>query len=302
MNLDSLKLAAQNRWPEIVSRLASVDIESLDGKHHPCPSGRCGSTTDAFRFTNMQDCGSAICSQCGKFGDGFATLQWLLGIEFKEAAAKVAEYLGVEFDGKKQKAAKEKFRKPIDCLTLLQAPGTREAFAKDFAAAKPGIEVETLLRCRWAAALWPRGGSSEMQVKVLAFVTYRLPHLTEHSFIIYRRNGRHFAASQKVDKRKTHILGGSATGNKDGMFIAGTPDEFRAAKRCYKCEGITDAIALAPILGNGEIAIANVCGGGSCDWVDCESFDHFEEVVIVADNDESSVGLSGANKFAGLLL
>ena len=299
MNIEALKSAASGNWPAIISTLAGVDISLFDERHHPCPSGKCSSVTDAFRFTNLDEGGSAICNQCGKFGDGFATLQWLTGDDFITAATKVAEYLGGDFSDK-PKSKKKPFRPPLESMTVLEAPGTRESFAREFCRAKPGIELETLWRCRWCPAQWPRGGSRP--VKVLAFATYRLPSLVEHSYILYRKDGLPFPAMGQVGEHKAHILGGRATGNKDGLFIAGTLDDFEKAKRCYKCEGVTDAIALASILGSGEIAIANICGAESCEWVDFESFNRFDEGVIVADDDESGVGLSGASKFAGVLM
>lgn len=300
MNIESLKSAASGNWPAIISSLAGVDASLFDGRHHACPSGRCGSTKDGFRvFDDFVESGGCVCASCDKFGDGLATLQWLLGCDFKTASAKVADYLGGDFSDKKTKS--KPFRPPIDCITLLEAPGTREAFAREFCRAKPGIVFESLWRCKWAPAVWPRGGSHSH--KVIAFVTHRLPSLAEHSFILYRKDGKPFPPmGQKLGERKAHILGGRATGNKDGCFITGTVEDFEKAKRCFKCEGITDAVAMASILGSGEIAIANICGADSCEWVDAETFNRFEEVVIVADNDPSGVGLAGAHKFAGVLL
>lgn len=301
MNIDALKSAASGNWPAIISSLASIDVSILDGRHHPCPSGRCSSQSDAFRFTDMEGCGSAICSQpeCGKFGDGLATLQWLLSIDFKTAASKVAEYLGGDFSDKKTKS-KKPFRLPIDSITVRTVKETRRKYAAEFAYHKKGIEIDTLMRCKWCPALWPRGGSAGFQQEVLAFVTHRLPSLEDHSYILYRKDGKNF--SDKAGERKAHILKGKATGNQDGMFIAGTRDDFEKAKRVFKCEGITDAIALASILGSGDIAIANICGADSCEWMDAELFQRFDEVVVVADNDQSGVGLAGAHKFAGVLM
>ena len=301
MNLDSIKSAAQNRWPEILSRLAGVDVSTLTGRHGPCP--RCGGT-DRFRFTNMDNHGSAICNQCGKFGDGLATLGWLLGVEFKESASRVASCLGVEATANgTAKKTKSKFIPPIDRITVLRTPGTREAFAAEFAAAKEGIDVDVLLRCRWAPAVWPRGGSSAMQTKVLAFVSHRLPTLAEHSYILYRRDGKPFPPMLSLPERKAHVVSGSAkSGEQDGIVIVGTLDEFRSAKRIWKYEGVTDALAAAYLLVAGEIAFANICGAGSCDWINAGSFARFDRVTIIGDNDPSGVGLSGATKTAGILL
>ena len=95
-DLEYVKQCARGRWAEIVSRLGGVDADSLDGQHHPCPTGKCKSQRDAFRFSDLDGNGGAICNQCGKFGDGFAFLQFLTGKVFAAVLAEVAAHLGIE--------------------------------------------------------------------------------------------------------------------------------------------------------------------------------------------------------------
>jgi len=90
----TLKRAADGRWAEILSRLAGIPQEILDGKHHPCP--KCGGT-DRFRFID-RDAGACYCNRCFNTnnGDGIAALQWARGWTFPQTLTEVSRYLDVE--------------------------------------------------------------------------------------------------------------------------------------------------------------------------------------------------------------
>lgn len=93
MDANVVKQAATRRWPEIISRLGSIDERILDGKHHPCP--RCGGK-DRFRLVDC-DAGAVLCNQCFSKGngDGLAALQWLCQWDFVTTVRRVADYLGI---------------------------------------------------------------------------------------------------------------------------------------------------------------------------------------------------------------
>lgn len=89
-----VKEAARGRWRDIVQHVGGLVPELLDSRHeHPCP--KCQGAT-RFRFFD-DDTGGAICNQCfnSKNGDGIAVVGWLLGIGQKDAATRIAEYLGL---------------------------------------------------------------------------------------------------------------------------------------------------------------------------------------------------------------
>ncbi|MFV2070747.1 MAG: primase-helicase zinc-binding domain-containing protein, partial [Pirellulales bacterium] len=94
VDIQAVKQAAAERWPEILAAVVGVDPALLDGKHHPCP--RCAGT-DRFRMLDGQD-GALFCNQCfsKKNGDGIAAVQWLGGCSFPKAARMVADYLGIK--------------------------------------------------------------------------------------------------------------------------------------------------------------------------------------------------------------
>ncbi len=103
-HIEQLRAAASGRWPWIISTIAGINKDLLDGSHHRCPSGKCSSQKDAFRaFDDFSKSGGTVCNQCGKHSDGFATLQWLTGRNFGEVARLVGSLLGIE-KGSKEKA------------------------------------------------------------------------------------------------------------------------------------------------------------------------------------------------------
>jgi len=104
MSIDAstIKQAASGRWPEILSSLGGIDSALLDGRNHPCP--RCGGT-NRFRFIDA-GAGSCYCNQCFNKanGDGLAALAWLHGWSFPEAVKQLAGYLGMNGNGRADRA------------------------------------------------------------------------------------------------------------------------------------------------------------------------------------------------------
>lgn len=90
--------AASGHWPQILTSLAGVDPDCLDGQHRPCPS--CGGK-DRFRFDDRDGTGSWFCNQCGGrqgtggAGDGISLLMRVKGWSFKQAASAVEAHLGL---------------------------------------------------------------------------------------------------------------------------------------------------------------------------------------------------------------
>jgi putative DNA primase/helicase len=90
LDFDKVKEEAVGRWDGIFSALG---IEVGDGRHTACPI--CCGGKDRFRFDNKEGKGTWFCSQCDPHsGDGWALLQKVLGLEFKEAIEQVAGIVG----------------------------------------------------------------------------------------------------------------------------------------------------------------------------------------------------------------
>lgn len=86
-----VKAAATGRWREVLTSVAGIPGDLLDGRNHPCP--KCGGT-DRFRLIDA-DAGAAFCNQCfrERNGDGIAAVGWMLDVDFRGALERVAEYL-----------------------------------------------------------------------------------------------------------------------------------------------------------------------------------------------------------------
>lgn len=80
--------AARGKWRGILMTLG-VPAASLTGKHGPCPL--CGSK-DNFRWDNKEGSGSFICT-C-RAGTGMQLVQEVLGVDFREAAARIDGIVG----------------------------------------------------------------------------------------------------------------------------------------------------------------------------------------------------------------
>lgn len=91
---DRVKQAAAGHWPAILSAIAGIPREFLDGKPHPCP--KCREGKDRFRLID-EHAGAVLCNQCfsERNGDGLAAIMWMLGCDFPEAVRQVAQYLGI---------------------------------------------------------------------------------------------------------------------------------------------------------------------------------------------------------------
>lgn len=89
---------ANGHWPSILGALAGLSAEQLTDKHQPCPM--CGGK-DRYRFDDQDGSGSWFCNQCGGknqnggAGSGMDLLMRLKGWDFREAAKRVEQHLGL---------------------------------------------------------------------------------------------------------------------------------------------------------------------------------------------------------------
>ena len=93
MEVEEVKIAAQGMWDSILRSLAPQLRDALErpGHHVPCPvhGGKDGYRT----FPDVAETGGGVCNTCGVHADGFATLMWASGMNFKEALGEVVGYL-----------------------------------------------------------------------------------------------------------------------------------------------------------------------------------------------------------------
>jgi len=89
---------ANGHWPSILGALAGLSADQLTDKHQPCPL--CGGK-DRYRFDDQDGTGSWYCNKCGGKdqagggGTGMDLLMRRTGWEFKEAARRIEQHLGI---------------------------------------------------------------------------------------------------------------------------------------------------------------------------------------------------------------
>jgi phage/plasmid primase-like uncharacterized protein len=90
---NELKHLASGRWRDILSKVAGIPWDHLDGRGHICP--KCGGA-DRFSLAYPLK-GGCFCRGCfdKANGDGIAAVMWMKGVDFSEAIKRIAEHLDV---------------------------------------------------------------------------------------------------------------------------------------------------------------------------------------------------------------
>ena len=277
---DAVKAAARGRWPDILAALAGIPPDLLDGRPHPCP--KCGGN-DRFRLVDA-DAGAVRCNQCfsERCGDGLAAVGWMTGKNFPEALSAVADHLGVAPSPAASGTARPAFvphtagviDAVVDRWCNAKSPVTADA------AKAAGVVTGTVGKA------WDRGRV------VIAFPARKSPDAAPHAHLLLPADGGTFPAwsykNCSLAERKSHCVGN------DGWVFTCSPAEWAAADTVVRVEGVADALALAPHLPDGTVAVSNIAGAGS-GRVPLEPFAG-KRVVAVGDADEP--GVKGAKKFA----
>lgn len=87
--MSNLRSITLGKWATILGNFGLTERQ-LSGKHCPCPL--CGGE-DRFRFDNLEDRGTYICTACGA-GDGIKLAMGILGLSFRETAARIESMVG----------------------------------------------------------------------------------------------------------------------------------------------------------------------------------------------------------------
>lgn len=300
----AVRAAANGQWAMILSQLDGISLDLLDGSHHPCPTGKCSSTRDAFRFTDLEGSGSAICNQCGKFGDGFALRSFLTGRPFVQVRDEVARHLGLEpsRNGYGGHGSRESF----DPAEHLQFLPWNELTVAYWCLSKPPIIPAAILACGGRLALY-RG-----QWKVIA-----LPVWGEHldspdpatnlprepvGWCMYNsipggllpKFAKPGAEDRSIEWVKVKLTAGSKPG------IIADLARLRSCRELWKLEGPTDLLAFLslPDLPADIAAITNANGSGELPhaWM-INLFSVAKSAFTLHDADEP--GQKGAIQWAG---
>jgi len=257
IDLATIKQTARGRWPTILSALANIPAEVLDGQHHPCPKCR---GKDRFRaLDDFRDTGAVLCNGCFSKGngDGIAAVQHFAGVDFATALRMLADHLGMTNGNSKPHtangSAKRESKKATDEKTLTK--GMEDILERNHAAllemyskAKPPITPQGIRQC---------GG------KVVRFYDHRCIRLdgraeiddpTTTAVVLLRVEGTQFPAAGKIGERKTHTVKGSV----NSWIVSG---DVAAAEAILDVEGVTDLLAAASAgLPAGWVAVTNTAG------------------------------------------
>ena len=237
--VDAIKEAARGRWLGIIPSLRGIPTEVLDGKHYPCP--RCGGT-DRFRaFDDFPESGGVICNQCHveKNSDGISTLQWATGGSFKEVMALLADYLGINANGRRGNGrASNKSKKAASPATLakgikpIRPQQIHETLLSTYCKVKPPINTEGIRKCGGKVVRWYGHRCIRLDGRA------PIDNPTFTAVVLLRISGKPFPAVGKIGERKTHTTKGSV----DSWLVCG---DVATAETTIELEGITDWLAVA---------------------------------------------------------
>lgn len=264
-DIDYVRSAASRRWPSILSTLAGIDADLLDGQHHPCP--KCGGT-DRFRaFKDFEETGGVICNQCGKFATGFDTLMWMTAVKFSESLARVADFLGIEPAIQNSKANGKHAangKANADPAQHLQFKPWNELQAALWCLKKPPIIPAAILACggqlaryrdKYTVVALPIWGEKLTAGGPVGWTLYNVTGSKLPSYSWNKKTGKWDVAEEKVL---------TTYGSKSGLI--GPVDQLTSPSttHVWKLEGPPDLLAFYSLAGipPGVVAVTNSAGAG----------------------------------------
>lgn len=253
-NAKLVKEACRGRWAEILSAIAGLSLDILDGKAHPCP--KCGGK-DRFRFTNMDGDGSIICNQCAKrlCGDGIEAAKWATGWTFLESMRRSADHVGLDIKtGKRSKKNGE-----LDPAKDLRPAPWVDLLVGSWCIRRPPITIQGL-RIAGARMAFYRQRYQVIDLPVIDDTGTTVGH------VIYNSTGGtlpKFTPKKEggwdIEQVKIKLTAGS---NKPGWV--GTVDRLPNASIVWKVEGPSDVLTMCswPDMPSDVAVITNPCGCG----------------------------------------
>jgi len=276
MRYDKVKEDAVGRWPGIFQ---SLGIEVGDGRHTACPI--CGGT-DRFRMDDKQGSGSWYCNSEGA-GDGWALIQKVLGIDFKEALKTVSEIIGgVSKDTKlkeKSFSTPEQLREWFTGSKIV-SPGDP---VHRYLTGRKLTKIPQLLR--YHPALWEKETHQNQKAMLAVVMSNENEAVTMHRTFIDADGEK--LKIKKCKKVLSCLRGKTITGGACRLF----PLDSR--KSLGVAEGIETAIATTQYFG--IPTWSSVSAGGMASFIPPKGI---EELVIFGDNDKSYAGHKAAYALA----
>lgn len=287
-SVEELKALAAGRWFDILIA-AGIDADKLDGRGHSCP--KCGGRDRFAAFPNITMRGAVHCRHCftrgtePSPGDGIASLQWILGLDFRATLGWLADWLGVKNDNDRRSP------RPIARRTV---SGNRIVNCEP---PEPTIDFDDLAKQFFCEMSRERRESlaKRLSVEPRTLVRLRVGYSEADqatTWPMVDSGGRCIGLRLRGhDGDKWSYRGG-----RGGLFV---PDGIATdIHRLFICEGPSDAAALLSI---GLPAIGRPsCQGAMPATVNFVRRIGAHDVGIVADHDEA--GRNGATRLARLLV
>ncbi len=266
-DIEYVRAAAARQWPAILTTIAGVDPDLLDGQHHACP--KCGGT-DRFRLIDAE-AGALLCNQCfsSNNGDGFAALQWITGKKFVEVLTMVAEHLGIQ-PSEPSRISKGAAPKPDEHLAFEEWDAGNDMLAAAWCLWKEPIELAAI------KAVGGRVARYRQQYMVLALPVWgkQLDAAPPVGWIIYSLAGGNlpkYAKNNATGKWeisewvKVKLTAGSQPG------VVTDLARLRSARVAIKVEGPSDLLGVLSLadLPDDHAALTNANGAGErpADWM-----------------------------------
>ncbi|MEM9367538.1 MAG: primase-helicase zinc-binding domain-containing protein [Planctomycetota bacterium] len=287
-SVGELKALAAGRWFDILIA-AGIDADKLNGKGHPCP--KCGGRDRFAAFPNINGRGAVHCRHCftrgcdPSPGDGIASLQWILGLDFRATLGWLADWLGVRKESERR-TPRPVARRTVPSNRIVSSEPLESLIDFDDLAKRFFCEMSRERREHLAKRL---------SVDPRSLVRLRVGYSEQDqatTWPMVDSGGRCVGLRMRGhDNNKWSYRGG-----RGGLFV---PDGISTSiKRLFVCEGPSDVAALLSI---GLPAIGRPsCTGAVPATVNFVRRIECHDVAIVADHDEA--GQNGAKRLARLLV
>ncbi len=293
-SVEELKALAAGRWFDILIA-AGIDADKLDGRGHACP--KCGGRDRFAAFPNINGRGAVHCRHCftrgtnPSPGDGIASLQWILGLDFRATLGWLADWLGVKNENDRS-TPRPIARRTVTSNRIVNCEPP-----------EPTIDFDDLAKQFFCEMSRERRESlaNKLNVQPRTLVRLRVGYSEADQATTWPMvdSGGRCIGLRLRGHCKSNGKGGdkwSYRGGRGGLFV---PDGIASnMNRLFICEGPSDVAALLSI---GLPAIGRPsCQGAMPATVNFVRRIGAHDVAIVADHDEA--GQNGATRLARLMV
>ena len=310
---DVLPAASAFGWEQVLCDLTKVTPEHLERAGRgggPCPWCGDGGKADSDRFNIFDDfgeTGEVFCRRCfdskaeGNHGHGVSAVEKDRGIRFGEVLRLVAEHVGLApppppvattpaastpasgtIDPAAPAVPSGKFDGLFRVHGAADPDGVNPPVLATWCKAKPPIAAADARAAGAVTGCRTGKGSRGTGIACVAFPLRDEPGGEAVGWLTMPASGEKFPATKRSPNPEKNL---ALKGGRDGLTFVCTPEEYAAAKVVVLCEGVGDALALAPHLPEKWVAISNGSGAASKSYSVAALAG--KRVIVAGDNDEA---------------